>query len=139
MAPEKSREDNYSSRLHALYESLEEALHPISNRGLKAWPHEVLHIEPSFAPQFDETETGEGETKLGCIYFEKLNKRERLAASAILRQYAAGPNNNIVVVPPKFCKGEKSCIGHHHLEDKVKNEVPENLSHCYVYFFKPIS
>lgn len=136
MAPEKSQKDPYFSRLNALYQTLDEILHPMPEITVKKLPEEKFVISPDFALQIG---LSQGEDKppcmpKGCIYFEKLNKEEHKAVTGILTQYAKGPDN-FALLPPRLCKKEKNCQGHHFLEDMVENALPEDLSYCFIYFF----
>lgn len=136
MAPENVPIDDYHSRLNALYKTLDSILHPIPKRPFRKWHEEKFVIDPEFAIQIDEVEAGNNQILRfqGCIYFEKLNQTEHKSVTDALKQYACG-NDNFAVLPPKFCKNEKRCLGHHNLEDIAANKIPDDLSFCYIYFF----
>lgn len=136
MAPENVPVDDSRSRLNALYETLDNILHPMPKRSLKRWHEEKFVLEPDFAPCLGILR-GEDLPPLrvkSCIYFEKLNKEEQKAVQAALVQYV-NDCSSVAVLPPKFCKNEKKCQGHHHIEDVVGDSIPEDLSFCYIYFF----
>jgi hypothetical protein len=137
MAPEKSQKDPYFSRIHALYENLDNILHPITKRLPKKDIADKVIFEPSFAPEIDaiEVETDKGTLtfiKKDCIYFEALTPKQQEKVKAELINYNKG-GNNLMFLAPKYCETKK-CTGHHNLENLVINELPENLSRCYVYF-----
>ncbi|MFH1065599.1 MAG: hypothetical protein V1734_03800 [Nanoarchaeota archaeon] len=136
MAPEKSPNDDYHIRLYALYQTLDNILHPMPKRPLKKLPEDKFVVEPGFALQIGKSQ---GENKppcmpKGCIYFEKLNKEEHKAVSEVLTQYAQ-QHDNFALLPPRICNDGKKCPGHHFLEDIVENALPADLSYCFVYFF----
>jgi len=134
MAPEKSPKDLYFSRLHALYQALDEILHPMLEIRLEKLPEDKFVISPDFALPVEKKSAGNAISRpKGCIYFEKLNETEHKAVSAALTQYAHGPDN-FMLLPPRYCINKKKCHGHHYLEDMVANSLPESLSRCYVYF-----
>lgn len=136
MAPENVPADDYRSRLNALYETLDNVLHPMPKKPLKKWREEKFVLDPGFAPQIDEIEDDNKQTYRlqGCIYFEKLNEKEQKAVNEALKQYNSG-KDNFLVLAPKFCKNEKKCSGHHRLEDVAANSVLDNMTYCYLYFF----
>lgn len=135
MAPENVPIGDYFSRLNALYETLGNILHPMPKKPYKRWHEEKFAVEPDFALMVGKkSEDNTFSRPRGCIYFEKLNKEEHKAASAALMQYATGPDN-FALLPPRFCKGEKKCQGHHFLEDIAENSLPADLSYCFIYFF----
>ncbi|MFA5887802.1 MAG: hypothetical protein WC852_03780 [Candidatus Nanoarchaeia archaeon] len=135
MAPEKSPKDPYFSRLNALYQNLDEILHPMLEITVKKLPEDKFVISPDFALPVGKRTAGNTISRpKGCIYFEKLNETEHKAVSEALTQYARG-QDNFSLLPPRICKKEKNCQGHHFLEDMVTNKLPENLSFCFIYFF----
>lgn len=136
MAPEKSQKDPYFSRLNALYQTLDNILHPMPKRPLKKVQEDKFVLDPCFALPIDEIEDDNKQTYRfqGCIYFEKLNEKEQKAVNEALKQYALG-KDNFLALAPKFCKNEKKCQGHHRLEDVAANAVPENLTYSFIYFF----
>ena len=141
MAHEDSHSRGYFNRLNALYESLEDILHPIPKKPYDTWPPEFFYIDPEYAKRLDDVEFGKGKSRHvfrqdSCIYFEKLNRKQRKAVTALLMEYVRA-GDNIIVLPPRFCRREQQCPGHYYLEDQKPNLVPENPSHCYIYFFRP--
>ncbi|MDI6737696.1 MAG: hypothetical protein QME12_04240 [Nanoarchaeota archaeon] len=136
MAPENRSRGDYFSRLNALYETLDIVLYPMPKKLLNKDYEEKFVLDPGFAPQIDEIEEDNRQTYgfRGCIYFEKLNEKQQKAVKEALEQYNSGPDN-FLILPPRFCKNEKKCPGHHYLEDRVANAIPEDLSYCYLYFF----
>lgn len=136
MALENSQNDNYYSRLNALYVNLDNILHPMPKGPLKKYPEDKMVIAPGFALPVGRSQ-GENNPPCrpnGCIYFEKLNKWENKAVSGALTQYALG-HDIFALLPPRICNGERKCLGHHFLEDIVENALPKYLSYCFVYFF----
>lgn len=136
MAPENPSVDDYHSRLHALYETLDSILHPVPERMLKKLLEDKFVVEPDFAPCVGKSQ-GENKPPIrprGYIYFEKLNNAEHKSVTAVLIQYAMS-HVSFTVLPPRFCKDEKKCQGHHHIEDIIENSFPKNLSNCFLYFY----
>ena len=64
MAPEKSQKDPYFSRLNALYQTLDEILHPMPEITVKKLPEEKFVISPDFALQIG---LSQGEDKPPCV------------------------------------------------------------------------
>lgn len=135
MAPKNVPVDEYHSRLNALYETLDNILHPMPKKPLKRWHEEKFVLDPDFALPIDAIQDDNKQIFRfqGCIYFERLNEKQQAAVKEALIQYAQ--KDKFLVFAPRFCKEHKKCQGHHHLEDMLANNVPENLTYSFIYFF----